>query len=272
MAHGGEAHTGALELGAVDFIAKPTKRASMELRNIEKDLLLKTRGAREVRMDVLNNNLKLHKALSRIPAKSASTVPGVKAVVIGTSTGGPPALRLILSRLPSDFPCPVIVGQHMLRGYTKPLAQRLDKITGLNVKEAKNGEAVEKGKVLICPGGYHMTFIKTSGGMQTVLEAAGYKDRYVPSIDRMMSSAVKCFGKNMVGVVLTGMGNDGLEGMVEIKSKGGYTIAESEKTAVVFGMPKEVIRAGAAHKVLNIEKISEEIIHAAMRRRGVDGK
>jgi two-component system chemotaxis response regulator CheB len=257
----------ALELGAADVIAKPTKRASHELRNIEEDLIAKVRGVRGLNMDVLSKNMDLFKDAGRKPARSAPLVSGIKVVAVGASTGGPPALQLVLSRLPSDLPCGMVISQHMPRGFTKPLAARLDKSTGLNVKEAEDGDLVESGRVLLCPGGFHLTFKKTPAGFEAALKEAGGEDRYKPSVDVMMSSAARRFGKNMLGVVLTGMGNDGMKGMKEIKSKGGYTIAESEKTAIVFGMPAEVARAGAASEVLPLDEIPDEIIRVVMGER-----
>jgi two-component system chemotaxis response regulator CheB len=256
----------ALELGAVDFIAKPSRRATVELRNIEKDLLAKVRGTRGLNMSVLNKNLELlrqrKESTELQPAKG-----GMDVVAVGASTGGPSALQIILAEMPPDFPSGIVVAQHMPRGFTKTLAERLDEICKVNVREAENGAEVEKGKALICPGGSHMTLKRRGGKVCVSLKRSTFKDKYTPSIDTMMVSAAEQCGENAMGVILTGMGNDGKEGMLEIKSRGGYTIAESEETSVVFGMPAEAIKAKAAVKVLPLQGIAREIIKVAGGKR-----
>lgn len=250
----------ALELGAVDFIAKPTKRASEELKNIEKDLIAKVRGIKNLNMDVLSRNLNLLRSGESAQQDIHVEKSKIDVVAIGASTGGPPALQIILTKLPHDFPAGIIVSQHMPRGFTAPLAERLDSLSKLKIKEAQNGDIVEPAKVLICPGGYHMTLQRKRGKASVLLKPALYEDRYVPSVDIMMTYAAQEFGKSTIGVVLTGMGSDGKKGMLEIIAKGGYTIAESEETAVVFGMPAEVINACAAKKILPLPEIAAEII------------
>ena len=182
-------------------------------------------------------------------------------IAIGASTGGPTAIQSILTRLPKNFPGGVIISQHMPRGFTRQFAERMDRISVLNVKEAKHGDPVEKGKVLICPGGYHMTVERTKERVVADISKSSVSDKYVPSIDMMMKSAAEVYGAKAMGIVLTGMGNDGKEGMLEIKKRGGYTIAESEESSVVFGMPGAVISSGAADSVIQLEKISEEILN-----------
>lgn len=253
----------ALELGAVDFIAKPSRRASLELRNIEKDLIEKVKGITGLNLDVLSKNLQLLSGSSGAPSQEGPSESEVEVVAIGSSTGGPPALQIILSRLPADFPAGIIISQHMPRGFTKPLAERLDGLSKLRVKEAESGDPIEPGSVLICPGGHHMTLQNIRGRVCAVMKEAVYEDKYIPSVDIMMSRAAERFGKRVMGVVLTGMGSDGKKGMLEIKAKGGYTIAESEETSVVFGMPAEVINAGAAKAILPLTEIPGEIVRVA---------
>jgi two-component system chemotaxis response regulator CheB len=250
----------ALELGAVDFVAKPTRRASIELRSIEKDLLEKIRGVRDIRMDVLARNLALLGSAGEAAAKEREAAGNIRVVAIGSSTGGPAALQIILTRLPADFGAAVVVSQHMPKGFTASLAQRLNKLCQVRIKEAEDLDPVEPGTVLICPGGCHLGLKKKGRGPVVVLKEGKVTDRYVPSVDYMMKSVADVFRGNSMGVILTGMGNDGRNGMVDIKAEGGYTIAESEDSAVVFGMPAEVIRAGAAKAVLPISAIPAEII------------
>lgn len=249
----------ALELGAADFIAKPAKMASADLQSLEKDLLMKVKGLRNFRMDRLSKTLGLSEG--KESRKSSDKIgQDVEAVAIGASTGGPAALKLILSKLPTDFPAGIAISQHMPKGFTSSFAERLNTLSKLHVKEAREGDELERGKVLISPGGYHMLFKKK--GQKTIASIKEPKgtDKYVPSVDMMMSSVAEAFGHKSMGIVLTGMGNDGKNGMLEIKKRGGYTIVESEDTAVVFGMPSEVIKAGAAGRVLPISDIPDELL------------
>lgn len=255
----------ALELGAVDFIAKPTKRASAELRSIEKDLLTKVRGIKDLRMDRLSKSLELLSTSAEITTKVEPSIGDIDIVAIGASTGGPAALQIILTCLPDNFSAGVLISQHMPRGFTAPLAERLDRLSEVKIKEAENGDIIEEGKVLICPGGSHMMLRKKGQKSYVLLREATYEDKYVPSVDMMMKSAAEHYGSKTMGVILTGMGSDGKKGILEIKSRGGYTIAESEETAVVFGMPAEVINTGAVDSVLPLSEIPMELIKIVNR-------
>lgn len=250
----------ALELGAADFIAKPTKRASAELKNIEKDLVAKVNAIRGMDINVLSRNLRMLESAEQAQQTAALRRPSADVVAIGASTGGPAALQIIITKIPEEFPAGIIVSQHMPRGFTGPLAERLDKLSKLRVKEAEDGDIIEPGKALICPGGSHMVVKRKSGVVRVALKEAAYEDRYIPSVDIMMCSAAELYSERAMGVLLTGMGSDGKKGMMEIKSKGGYTIAESKETSVVFGMPQEAINAGAARKILPLYEISSEIV------------
>lgn len=256
----------ALELGAVDFIAKPTSRASMELCAIEKDLVNKVRGIRGLNMKVLSRTLRLITPIDDAvePQKPSTVQTSAELVAIGTSTGGPTALQVVLTKIPRDFPCGIVISQHMPKGFTKPLAERLNTLTGLRVKEAEQGDVIEPGVALICPGGQHMLFKRRGGKVKVVLDDCTPDDKYIPSVDKMILSALDVYGDIMLGVVLTGMGNDGKEGMTALFGRGGFTIAESEETAVVYGMPAEVVNAGAASKVIPLDKIAAELIKKVM--------
>jgi two-component system chemotaxis response regulator CheB len=249
----------ALELGAVDFVVKPPRMPSKEFHKIEKDLLDKVRGIKKLRLDKLSKNLEILEGESSQQAPLVNSGRNIEVVAIGASTGGPAALKIILTRLPSDFPAGIVVSQHMPKGFTDSFAERLNNISKVHVKEAKDGDEVVRGRVLICPGGFHMLF-KKGRRIVTAIKEPKNTDKYIPSVDMMMSSAAEVFGPTTMGIVLTGMGSDGIEGMLKIKTAGGYTIAESEDSAVVFGMPSEVIKAGAAEKVLPISEIPTEII------------
>jgi two-component system, chemotaxis family, protein-glutamate methylesterase/glutaminase len=250
----------ALEFGAADFIAKPPRISSPEYQTMVRDLLNKVKGMKSLRLDKLSKNLELVEQKETKKKLSAAVGYNVEAVGIGSSTGGPSALKIILTKLPADFPAGVAISQHMPKGFTASFAERLNKSSTIRIKEARDGDELERGKALLCPGGSHMFFKKSGGKVVTVLRERKPADKYVPSVDIMMSSLAEVFGSMAMGVVLTGMGNDGATGMLDIKKAGGYTIVESEETAVVFGMPSEVIKAGAAGRVLPISEIPDEMI------------
>jgi two-component system chemotaxis response regulator CheB len=155
----------------------------------------------------------------------------------------------------------------MPRGFTKPFSQRLNQLSAITVKEAEEGDSLDQAKVLICPGGRHMYLKKRGKQVIVRLKKASDRDKYVPSVDVMMRSVAEIFRNGAFGVILTGMGNDGKDGMQEIRKRGGYTLAESEKTAVVFGMPQEVIKAGAAMKVAPLNKIPAEILRIVIEQK-----
>lgn len=263
----------ALELGAVDFVAKPSRRASTDLRTIQDDLLGKIKGTRHLKMDRLSISRDLIQQTPDDVERMADIVleeessEGPRVVSIGASTGGPTALQIILTRLPAHFPAAILVSQHMPKGFTKPFAERLAKLSRIKVREAADGDLVESGKALVCPGGHHMTLKGKSGTVRVVLKESSAKDKYVPSVDIMMSYAAEQFGPTTTGVILTGMGNDGKMGIVEIKRKGGYTIAEAESTAVIFGMPNEAIKTGSVDRILPLYKIAGEITMAVSGKR-----
>jgi two-component system, chemotaxis family, protein-glutamate methylesterase/glutaminase len=250
----------ALELGAADFIAKPSRMALADFQTMEKDLLKKVKGIKGLRMDRLSKNLKFFEEKKPVQITRIKSSIDIDAVAIGTSTGGPSALKIILSRIPEDFPAGIVVSQHMPKGFTASFAERLNNISKIEIKEATEGDAVEHGRALICPGGYHMMFTKKGKKIITTMKEPKSTDKYTPSVDIMMSSLAEIYGPQTLGVVLTGMGNDGKAGMLEIKKQGGYTIVESEESAVVFGMPSEVIKAGAAERILPISEIPAEMI------------
>jgi len=178
---------------------------------------------------------------------------------IGASTGGPPALQHILTSLPQNFPVPVIIAQHMPKLFTQSFAQRLNSLTQIDVKEAEDNEPLRPGVALIAPGDVHMG-LKKNGRDVTVDFTKDARYVYRPSVDHLMLSTAYVYDSSAIGVILTGMGSDGLVGLKELKRRNGLVIAQDEETCVVFGMPKAVINANIADVVLPIEKISEEII------------
>lgn len=270
----------AMELGAVDFISKPTRTPSMALFNIKDELSRKVkmlphlkmekiargilRPLKDVPTEVKNLSPKAligEESLIQQDTHERGAVSGFDVIAIGSSTGGPPALSQILPHLPDGFPVCVVVSQHMPPGFTKPFAERLNKICKMRVKEAADKEAVKAGEILIAPGGNHLSFKRSrTGEVVTNLLEKKEEDKYVPSVDVMFSSAALIWGERTMGVMLTGMGYDGKEGVKRIKEKGGYVIAESEETSIVFGMPESAIATGVVDEVVPLYDIGEKIV------------
>ena len=259
----------ALDLGAADFIVKPTRRITPELSAIQDLLVDKVNALRDLKIEKVKDRLD---ARHERQIETQGVTPGPKVshldiVTIGASTGGPPALQMILNLLPADFPTPVAVAQHMPPSFTRFFAERLNLSCKLEVKEAEEGDEVRPGLVLIAPGGKNMRFKRQGARTGVVLSNQAESDRYVPSVDMMMESAAQVFGSKTLGVILTGMGNDGTRGMAAIKKFRGQTIAESEETAVIFGMPGEAIEHGVVDHVVNLDRIAGMIRTACTRDR-----
>ncbi len=243
----------ALRLGAVDFIAKP----SSGIDEIAEELVRKVRMAATINPNVirLQNLRKIRGGVLKRSWKVSKEI----CVLIGSSTGGPSALEHVIPRLPSDFPAPVFVVQHMPPNFTKQLADRLNEISEMEVKEAEDNEKVSKGVVYIAPGGKHMKLRKVFDVVRIKVVDGEPVNNVKPSVDVTADSIAQVYGGNVVGVMLTGMGEDGARGMKKIHELGGKIIACSEDTCIVFGMPKAVIEIGAADSVKPLFEIAEEI-------------
>lgn len=261
----------ALELGAVDFIAKTAGPIS-NLSDIRVELLAKCRAAVHANVSQLSN-IQKHTILSEQPIISVpspiSAQSGLmsddKIVAIGTSTGGPRALQEIITKLPGGLPCPVVIVQHMPPGFTKSLSERLNSLSSLTVKEAEQDDVLSSGKVFIAPGDYHMTLEREGKKTLIKLNQKPPIGGHRPSVDPMMESVAQIYGSRAIGVILTGMGHDGSKGIQSIKQSQGYTIAEDQSTCVVFGMPKSAIEIGAIQKVLPLPSIAAEIVRAVAK-------
>lgn len=256
-----------LQLGAVDFILKPSGTISVDLYKIQEDLLTKVKMAPLAR-------------LSRLPAPPVPPpLPAVKiarpalasrlVVGIAASTGGPQALERLLPRLSADLPAALIVVQHMPPGFTRSLAQRMNRYCAITVKEAGHRERVEVGQAYIAPGGYHLT-VRASpdapGEGVIYLDESPPIGGLRPSANVTLRSIAEVYGPRAIGVVLTGMGADGREGLKLIKERGGVTIAQDQASSVIFGMPKAAIESGCVDKVLPLDDIADEIM-AQLRAR-----
>jgi two-component system chemotaxis response regulator CheB len=192
----------------------------------------------------------------------------MRLVVVGASTGGPSAIARLLALLPPDLPIGVAIAQHMPEKFTKTFAERLDRGTGFDVREAADGDPLVPGRVLVAPGGKHLRLVRGGAGRAATLRAAvlepGERDgRYRPNVDVLFRSAAEAWPGELCAVVLTGMGNDGRAGVVAVKAAGGLTLAESERSAVIYGMPKEAVESGAVDEVLALDRIVERIVEFA---------
>ncbi|NLM22181.1 MAG: chemotaxis response regulator protein-glutamate methylesterase [Peptococcaceae bacterium] len=269
----------AFEAGAVEVVAKPSGRNGDGLATLARDLILKVKSVAESNLSLLGKREQVRfqfptetkpdrpawagtiRSTAQIPAKR------IEVVAIGVSTGGPSALQTVLSKLPADFPVPVVVAQHMPVGFTASLAARLDSLCATRVKEVENGELLQAGTVYIGQAGKQFQFKKSGGQLiADIGENSPITTFYKPSVDVMLMSLAQEVGAGVLGVIMTGMGNDGLNGMKALKKSGGFSIAESEKTCVVYGMPRAVIEAGLVDRIEALSDISRAIIDCVKRR------
>lgn len=250
----------ALSAGAVDFVTKPSLVKGESEEEIRRLLPLKIKAAAGARLSAY----KSLKAAEEKPKRTFSSGPLARRVVaIGSSTGGPRALEEVLRGFPSDLPAAVLITQHMPAGFTSSLSQRLDRISPLKVKEAVNGESIREGEAYVAPGGVHLLVDKDGTAL---LSSAAPVNHVRPSADMMMQSVAEVFGPAVIGVILTGMGRDGAEGMSRIKEKGGHTVVQSPQTAVIAGMPQAVIKKGAADMVVPLEEVALAVTRLLKRK------
>jgi len=252
---GGYATLKALALGAVDFLAKPKDAAIGHLEAIADDLIVKIKVAkraagRKLPPATVPEELPGHKKGSR-PA-----LPPRRVIAIGISTGGPNALQYVLSQIPADFLSTIVVVQHMPEGFTEMFAKRLDECCAVEVHEARSGDLLLAGRVFICPGNRHVMVRRMPRGDMVVLSDGPPVNGHRPSADVLFHSVAQEFGLTAVGVLMTGMGDDGSEGLGAIKAAGGMTIAQSEDTCVVSGMPRAAILKGYANKIVPLDGIA----------------
>ena len=243
----------ALEYGAADFIAKGLVQGTFDIVRIEDDVRAKVRALARCRMrGLLSPGARRGHVL---PPKTRGRV--VRDIVaIGVSTGGPSAVKKILSELPATFPACILIAQHMPKTFTGPFAQRLNDSSPLDVKEANTGDVIGPGKVFVSPGGSHLTIRQWRGRMEVVVSTTPSHLPYKPSVNELLSSVAHTAGKRGLGVILTGMGSDGLEGTRALKSSGGRVLVQSDATCVVYGMPRAVVNAGLADRIVDLDEMS----------------
>ncbi|MEG2139620.1 MAG: chemotaxis response regulator protein-glutamate methylesterase [Bilophila sp.] len=285
---GAEATLKALELGAMDFIPKyqGSSVAHLDVAELSNDLCTKVKAvvSRARRFPIRSRPLGgtfagLPSTRTGAPRLTTPPPPPPRVpvaprprlrtgrpnrdiVAIGVSTGGPPAVQKVLSAFPEDFPACIFIAQHMPGTFTGPFAKRLDNVSRLTVNEAENGDKIQNGMVYVCPGGKHLR-IDMRGALphlSVVTEPAAAL--YKPSASVLMESVGQCMGSRSVGVIMTGMGSDGLEGMKILKSKGGVVLAQNEASCVVYGMPKAIVDAGLADEVVDLEALPDAIMAA----------
>lgn len=284
---GARATLKAFDLGAFDAVAKPFGGAGMDLQAFSRDLIEKVKAAAAVnpaRLGRMTSGTLSSGVRTGTTQPLASSGPvrttsisgtgkgafpkqAIEVVAIGTSTGGPAALQAVLPMLPSNFPVPVLVAQHMPPGFTGPLAQRLNGLCPLNVREGIHGEVLKAGTIYVAPAGKQLQIQRRAGQLTLHIgDDAPISTLYHPSVDVMFLSLAKEVGKGSLGVVMTGMGNDGTRGMKEIKKAEGFGIAEAEETCVVYGMPRSIVEAGLADRVVPLGEIGRSIVECVMRR------
>jgi two-component system chemotaxis response regulator CheB len=249
----------ALALGAIDFVAKPRDAAAGHLDAIAVELIDKIKIAKRASGRKIRASLEVEtKPPQKKPARA--TLPPSRVVAIGISTGGPNALQYVLSQIPADFAGTILIVQHMPEGFTEMFAKRLDECCALDVQEARSGDLLVAGRVLICPGNRHMIVRRMPRGDMVVLSDAPPVNGHRPSADVLFHSVAQEFNLTSLGVLMTGMGDDGAEGLGAILSAGGMTVAQSEDTCVVSGMPRAAILKGYAQKIIALESLSAFLI------------
>ncbi|PID62501.1 MAG: chemotaxis response regulator protein-glutamate methylesterase [Ignavibacteriae bacterium] len=257
----------ALELGAVDFISKESSFVSITISSIKEELISKVKEiyksqALKRRLGRIRN---LAGTNSAVPRKTLNKIPvnNYQALGLGISTGGPISLQKVIPKLSNNLKIPVFIVQHMPPKFTASLADRLNALSSLEVKEATNGEVVRNGVVYIAPGGYHLKVRRdNSNNLITDITEQPANVLHRPSVDVMLESLHAVYGKKVLGVIMTGMGKDGLEGIRKIKQSGGYCIAQNEESCVVYGMPRAIAENGLADVIASLEDIPKIINQA----------
>lgn len=258
---GSEATLRALELGAVDFVAKPKVGISSGMAEYAEEITAKIRAAAQakVRRTSILAAAPGFTADAVLPALANRIASTEKLIVMGASTGGTEAIREVLIRMPPDCPG-ILIAQHMPEAFTRSFANRLDSLCRIRVKEAGNGERVLAGHAYVAPGHSHLLIKRSGANYVTELSQAPAVNRHRPSVDVLFRSAANHAGRNAVGVILTGMGKDGAVGMLEMKKAGSYNLAQNEETCVVFGMPKEAIATGAVDETVPLCELAQRIL------------
>ena len=265
---GSESALRALELGAVDIIQKPRLGTKQFIEESRITICDSIKAAAKARLKLVPSSLLTPQpkltadaVIAKVQSKAMIQTTD-KVVVVGASTGGTEALKVFLEAMPMDAPGIVIV-QHMPEKFTAAFANRLDQTCKVTIKEAEDNDTVIRGRALIAPGNRHLLLKRSGARYYVEIKDGPLVSRHRPSVDVLFRSAAQYAGKNAIGVILTGLGDDGARGMLEMKEAGAYNIAQDEETCVVFGMPKEAIKRGGVHKVLPLHKIAAEVLRVS---------
>lgn len=254
---GGDVAVKAMELGAVEVLSKPGSAYSVG--DMSEQLIEKVKAASKVKVSKVVGNKVLTPQIANKPIASIGVRTTNKIVAIGASTGGTEAVKEVISRLPSNAP-PVVIVQHMPQNFTKAFADRLNDICQVTVKEAEDGEYLSSGKVLIAPGNKHMEIRRSGINYYVTLFDGPMVFHQRPAVEILFNSVAQYAGQNAIGVILTGMGKDGAQGLLNMRKAGAATIAQDERTCIVFGMPKEAIDLGAAQVIKPLPQITQTIL------------
>lgn len=246
----------ALELGAVDFISKPKLGIADGLQEYAEEITAKIRTAAQA--NLRGRRVPGNHAVA-VTARHSTFSSSEKIICIGSSTGGTEALKEVLSQMPADAPG-IVIAQHMPPGFTRTFAERLNKLCAMTVKEAEGNERILPGHVFLAPGNQHLLIKRSGVNYITELSDSPPVNRHRPSVDVLFQSAALCAGGNALAAILTGMGKDGAQGMLEMKRAGSYTLAQNEETCVVYGMPREAVSIGAVSAILPLEEIAAALL------------
>jgi two-component system chemotaxis response regulator CheB len=255
----------ALDAGAVDFVQKPTALATEKIFEVRSELIEKIKNAATVHPE----NLQIIPELPPRPPETAALVHepyknNFDVIVLGVSTGGPQALRFLIPQLPADFPVPIVMVMHMPVGYTSMYAEKLNEISALEVREAREGDELRAGLALLAPAGKHLTLKRRAGGKVAAhLSLRPLETQHRPAVDVLFQSAAEVFGSRTLAVVMTGMGADGRLGAAWIKARSGTVFAESEETCVVYGMPGAIVEAGLSDKIIRLDHLGQALMESA---------
>ncbi len=256
---GSQATMQALELGAVDFVAKPDLSQENKREQFSREVVRKVKIAAGIKPKQIKNYSKPSRTTKAKTTKLQKS-SAHKVIGIGASTGGVKTVKQIIPAFPSNAPGIIIV-QHMPAGFTSSFANTLDHVSEVTVKEAESGAQVKSGQALVVPGGYHLTVKQRGTSLQVDLNQEPKVNHQRPAVDVTFNSLAETAGQNAIGVLLTGMGEDGARGLKKIKEAGGYTLAQNKETAAIFGMPKKAIELDAAREVVGLEEVAEKVIH-----------
>jgi two-component system, chemotaxis family, protein-glutamate methylesterase/glutaminase len=260
---GGQITLRALEMGAVDFIDKSSCHTQMDIIEIAESLVQKVKVIAGVDLKRVADSKPAPQPPAETPAPVGATVRDdnpTHLVAIGTSTGGPMSLEKVLTALPGDYPGAILVVQHMPVGFTASLAERMNQLCRLTIKEAREDEPLRPGTVYIAPGGYHLKIQRAVQKYRVVLSKEPRDVQHHPSVDEMMISAAENWTGPMLGIIMTGMGADGVRGIAAMKQAGAAILAQNEQTCVVYGMPRAAFLSGNVDRMVALEKIADEII------------